>query len=368
MQQPFRSGLVIGAAAGASLGALVVFALVNLLAPQEDPVVRVTKRDAPAAAAPRDDDPATCDVDRESLDRCEDTLARLKAAYNKSGHADGDQESMVDALEEMLIKSGGAAPDGTPMTFPEWLPHHFTPQGFAQAVDEIKRQCPGVIPQNATLSCDEFPCIITGRSDKPPDWKAFKECGAWAKHFGNDMGLRMQRLNGPDQDSEHAITLAPQPRDDEDEVKDFMQEYKGNLDKRLSKRRDTYVTDQVVAYNQQACDGGDANACFRIGNALQDSDPDRSFTYLSKSCTGGDGNACNNAAWYRCHDDGQCDDVALKQAEDAARLRDWDGQGALDTLAYVLCQRGQVQEANAAYQRSCAAGYKQNCTKVCGGS
>ncbi len=73
--------------------------------------------------------------------------------------------------------------------------------------------------------------------------------------------------------------------------------------------------------------------------------------------------ACNNAAWYRC--------VNLKQCHQAVARARLAVEGApnqpgfIDTLAVVLCRTGKTAEADQNFERSCAAGYSENCDKKC---
>jgi len=368
MKLSFGTGSLLGGLLGMSLGALATFGLMVGFTDDAPHTVVMGGTTEGVCDPLVDEDPgSSAPSKQERLSTCEDALARLRAAYNRAGHADDDQAGMVEALEELLVKSGGASPEGTPMDFPDWLPAHQTPQGFNAAIAAIQRDCPGVLPENATADCEEFPCMIAGESTKMPSWDAYRQCSTWSKYFGEGPGLRMHRVSAPGEEATFEITMQPVARDDEDQLREHMSEYQGNLDKRSEARREEHRLERLVAHNQASCeDERNGGACFSLGTALQESDPDKAREYLDIGCESGHGNSCNNLAWHRCHDNGQCDEEALQFAEQAAELRPSDGRGALDTLAYVLCQQGKRAEANDAYRRSCDAGYTQNCNKNCG--
>jgi hypothetical protein len=301
---------------------------------------------------------------------CETQLKRLRRAYMASDRPSDDREAMIEELERLLVKSGGASTVGTPMEFPENLPKSQTPAGFAAVVDELMDECPDLFPDGAQVDCSEFPCMVFAETNRPPRWTAYRSCQAWSKYFGEGMGLRMRPLTGMGEHNEEghvfSVSMRPALRDDQDDVAKLIEENQGNYDKRIDERNRKYQVEAVVNYNQAACDEQNkGDACFRIGDALSKDDPERSQDYLDRGCQAGDANACNNLAWTKCHDNEECDSEAQELAEQAVELEPNDGRGALDTLAYILCQRGDEAAANEMYRKSCAAGYQQNCTKQC---
>lgn len=296
---------------------------------------------------------------------CRTQLKRLRRAYMASDRPSDDQEAMIEELERLLVKSGGASEVGTPMAFPDNLPRSQTAEGFTEVIDELMDTCPDLFPDGTQIDCSEFPCMLFAETTRPPRWTAYRSCPAWSKYFGEGMGLRARHLTSPG-DHTFSVSMRPQPRDDQDDVSKYIDDNRGNYNKRVAERNRRHQVESIVNYNQSACeDDKQGDACFRLGDALAKDEPARSQQYLDQGCEAGSADACNNLAWTKCHDNGECDAKAQELAEQAAELQPNNGRGALDTLAYILCQRGDRAAADAMYQRSCEAGYRQNCSKHC---
>ena len=97
-----------------------------------------------------------------------------------------------------------------------------------------------------------------------------------------------------------------------------------------------------------------------------DQDVDRAEELYQAECNAGSGYACNQLAWLLCHDQGRCNE----RSEALARRANGLGHGRtayiLDTLAYVLCERGKHDEGNAMYERACMESRNRGlCGKSC---
>jgi hypothetical protein len=347
--------------AGLVLGGAAVWTLTPSPAPVEQTTF-VAAADAPAAPVAAPAAPKALPKDAS----CEETLGQIKAALVEAQQGKSEAASLSEHLEELLLKSGGGSRDGIKQVWPEGLEERYTPAGFTAAMEEIKRACPKEFPPETKVSCEEFPCAIqlvhpgAGR-----DWDGLKTCKKFGELFGQRTSWSsngMKDLEGRELAISHIMPIGEQK-----EIQEFMREYEGNLTKRRRARLGEFEMEQRRAMFEGPCQDGSAPAaCQQAANAYRESDPDKYADLLGRGCELGDGGACNNVAWRRCHDDKICDNDALAAAERAAELNPDDGKGALDTLAYVLCASGRRAEANAAYERSCAAGEKGNCGKKCG--
>lgn len=129
--------------------------------------------------------------------------------------------------------------------------------------------------------------------------------------------------------------------------------------------------EHALALYEHSCSGGHAGACYEAGQMVAhgkgaDRDLARAGRHFERACGGDVAAGCNNLAWLQCHDQGRCDDSVLATARKAVQLTSAADQGQfLDTLAFVLCSRGQVSAANAAYEQSCRADPQTACTRVC---
>ncbi|MEL6179297.1 MAG: hypothetical protein AAFS10_10100, partial [Myxococcota bacterium] len=159
----------------------------------------------------------------------------------------------------------------------------------------------------------------------------------------------------------HVMHVIPVPEGSE--ARAFLEEHEGNLRKRSRQRLNAFQQEYAQANLVEPCEGGDAQACAQLAKAYRGTEQEQE--YLQQGCEHGSGSACNNLAWSACHDRSECGDEALAHAKRATELKPEDGQGAWDTYAYVLCQRGETAAAHEAYRRSCEAGYAKNCGKTC---
>ncbi len=293
---------------------------------------------------------------------CRETLQKLRVALNQ----EQDNQQIIGILEELVQKSGADTRDGNPVTtWPEGTEPRYQPEGFTQAVDALKKACPDQFPPQTRSNCKEFPCVIelVAREDKG-EWKGLESCAKYKELFPGGTSTHGTGFKDLENTPLHAMHVMPIPTGDG--VRDYMKEYEGNLHKRRRTRHRDFNNDEQKRLFQEACDQDhNARACHKMGNALRNSDPEASRNYMSQGCEQGSGGACNDLAWRMCHDEKQCDDASLRAAQRASELNPEDGRGAWDTLGYILCQRGDVNGALQAYQRSCAAGYKPNCNKTC---
>jgi hypothetical protein len=296
---------------------------------------------------------------------CEETLGQIQAALAEAQQGKSEATGLADHLDELLLKAGGAGRDGVPQPWPEKMPERYTKEGFTAAVEEIKKACPKEFPAGAKANCDEFPCTLQlVHPGEGHDWDGMKTCARFKELFGERISWSSSGGKARDGSAIAYSSVLPMPEDKD--VREFTEEYEGNLNKRRRVRMDAFQSEARRAEFEGPCqDGSDARACQEAANAYKKSDPDKYGELMGRGCELGDGGACNNVAWSRCHDEGICDDDALSSAERAAELNPEDGKGALDTLAYVLCKTGRRAEADAAYERSCKAGYADNCGKRC---
>ncbi len=300
------------------------------------------------------------DFDRET---CRRTLAAVRAERKKALAAGEQNKELVDFLEDLVEKSGADSPSGNPMKFPKGLDPVFTPEKFTEAVDRLEKECPKVFPAQAKADCSEFPCVIQFPDDRSARDISFEdECPQAGDLFGQSYSSSSTQLGGKD-DGTYLTQVLPTPRGQG--VGDYMHDYESNLRKRFSYRFSEWSAKKARdKYEAKCTQDDDPAACRALGSALRRAYPDEGAQYTAKACQMGDANACNSLAWHRCHDQGNCDATAEQQARHAAQLAPTSGP-ILDTLAYVLCARGQTADANRTYQASCDAGYKKNCDKTC---
>lgn len=359
---------------GAVLGALGMYVGMTLSAPPPAPSAEAKPAAKAPVAAPCPDNPSAPkpagDADPAGAKKaatCEATLDRLKSAYRSANQAKEDDEAIIEMLEELVKKSGADTPDGNPMTeWPESVTAQYRPEGFEEALETLKRECPEHFKEGgAKADCSEFPCVIalTAREDSR-DWDGHSACPAFKRLFPGGTNTSGTTFDGVDGAKYHSMHVMPIP--DDPETRAYLEEFGGNLAKRRKARhRDFNAAEQTRVFGDACASDGDPGACYQLGRAQRKTDPDAASAAMRRGCDGGHGTACNDLAWWRCHDEGACDEQALGDAKQATEANPNDGKGAWDTYAYVLCKRGDVAAANQAYARSCAEGYAANCGKTC---
>ena len=350
--------------AGVLLVGLIVGALVGWFAKPAPPPPAPEAKPAVAKPAPRPPEPPPEPTPKPpksqrgpELEQCQATLQRIQDSYATAVQDKKNNDEIINLLEELVQKSGADSPEGRPMEWPDDVPEKYSPEGFAKGLEKLKELCPDQFPSNAVADCSEFPCAIHQAVDESGGSWDSKKCEAFEEVFGS--GTSTWGTGGDD--DMHIMHVVPVPEGQE--MRDYMKEYEGNLRKRARHRLDAYQRDVIQESNAEPCADGDAEACMKMARAYRDQPEEAGF--LRQGCEAGEGSACNNLAWQACHDRGECGQEALDNARRATELKPEDGKGAWDTYAYVLCAQGAVADANAAYQRSCDAGYQANCGKVC---
>jgi tetratricopeptide (TPR) repeat protein len=350
---------------GVALVALVVgLALGWTLKPAPEAAEAPFVAAAPVAAAPAAA-PAAQQAPPKGSASCEETLGQIQAALAEAQQGKSEAAGLAEHLDELLMKAGGAGRDGVPQPWPEKMPERYTKEGFTAAVEEIKKACPKEFPAGTRANCDEFPCTLQlVHLGEGHDWNGMKTCARFKELFGERMSW--SSMGGKARDGSAIAYSSVWPMPEDQDVREFMGEYEGNLSKRRRVRMEAFQSEARRAEFEGPCqDGSDAWACQEAAEAYKLSDHEKYKELMARGCELGDGRSCNNMAWSRCHEQRLCDDEALSSAERAAELNPEDGKGALDTLAYVLCKTGRRAEADASYERSCKAGYAENCGKKC---
>jgi hypothetical protein len=244
------------------------------------------------------------------------------------------------------------------------LPVH-TPEKFEESVERLKEECAEVFPEETKSDCSEFPCTIRFPDNRSARGISFpEECPLATELLGSSMSSSSTSLAQVDGESEnrHLTEITPTPTGTG--IEEHLEEYRGNLQKRRRHRFNQWTSDYARETYGAACDEeSDPTACRQLGRQLDRTDPGEAKTYTEKACELGDANACNDLAWTRCHDQGQCDATALRLARRAAQLAP-DSAPILDTMAYVLCARGD-QTGVQWYEKSCQAGMQKNCGRTC---
>ncbi len=353
--------------AAAFLGGLGLGLIVGLFWPQGGPPAEQPVTEVPALSAhgspvvPAKPQIPAPEPEMTS-EQCKNTLALLRAAYDDAVDEDKQDEELIKFLGDLVEKAGASSPDGTQMEFPEGLSDTFRAEQFNAHLDELKKQCPKQFPDSATADCAEFPCVIRLTADESSGSWNSKECPQFNDIFGGGTSIYGHGHKGTNGENLHTMQIFPVPNDQQ--TRDFMKEYEGNLRKRQDVRFNEFLSNTAEERYGSQCDANDREACEALANALK-RDEDRRLPALQKACDLGSGSSCNNLAWSRCHDQGICDEQALAAARKATESKPEDGKGAWDTLAYTLCQMGKIAESNAAYRSSCEAGYQKNCGKTC---
>ena len=292
-------------------------------------------------------------------DECQETLAMVSEAHAAAIEKYGENEEMVEYLEELVEQSGAGSPQGTAMEFPEQLDESFHPESFAQAVENLQDSCPDVFGDDTDVDCSEFPCIIEFKSDERPREIDFHDrCPALQKQFGQT-GLG---ANGVELGDDVFIQLIP--RGTGVGLAEHLDKYQGNLDRRMShrwqSRRQQLSADR---YEDPCMFEGDAHACQEMARALW-SLPEEREVYLVLGCDERDAWSCHSYAHSRCIDRGRCDATSEEFARRAIAL-DEESETYHHTLGILLCERGQPAAAESAWQHACQLGHNTSCERRC---
>ncbi len=146
------------------------------------------------------------------------------------------------------------------------------------------------------------------------------------------------------------------------------------------------------AYNQKACELGDATGCTlaelptpesaaklcEAGEVLacataaalafeaapdQPADFERVAQAAKSGCANNDGRACSIEAWLACVGVGTCDASAIAPASKAASVM--PTAEILETLALVHCHSGAAEQADSVLAAACEAGHTDSCARRC---
>lgn len=295
--------------------------------------------------------------------KCQERLSDAQGRLQRIAALAEDNSAIIEILEEVVAKHGGAGREGEPMGFPEGLDEAWKEEGFTEMVADLTKKCPEVLSESARVDCSEFPCaIVQTFNEDEEEWNG-AACAAFNEVFHRGNSTRGSVIAGPNGEKIHAMIITPKPSGQG--VEERLRDYEANLFKRNKARFQEFVSSSRVRLHEDGCNDKNAQSCWQVSQALRERDPEAAALKARESCDLGFGGACNNIAWERCHDEHACDDEALSAARRAAELDPEDGKGAWDTLAYTLCEMGKVLESDEAYRKSCALGYEENCGKLC---
>ncbi len=306
---------------------------------------------------------------QQQLAACLKQVAMLKHKLQSLQTQAVDQGDMIEDLEDTLVKSGAQSRWGTPLGWPEGI----TPEGNAKALDtfmeRLRKECPSYAQGNVQTDCDEFPCMAFVKSQESLSDRGkqhFKSCKLFREMVDGQGTLTSMPLEQANGEKTNLWAFQPNPADTDERVIKYLEEYQDNRNKRFGRRIGKAATREMVKKYIPDCEAGDAKACLQMGTSLYWSgDKEEGFTHIRNSCDNNLGSACNTMAWNLCKEEKRCGDEALGFAQKAAKLNPEDGRGALDTLGYILCRTGRTSEADAAFVRSCNAGYQRNCNRKC---